>query len=209
MICFSLMQQQPPQQFQAPRPLINRGPAPAQQSAPGQYPSPGQQPTSGQQQYPPINRAPVPQQAQIPQQQQQQQQRPPLIRAQIPPQSQAQPNPSNYPPVQRPSQPPPQQQQYNPNLSSDGQGIRVNQPNPPYRPQIQTQQRPINPNFNPNVQNRLPTHLEDRSGRMATEVNASNANQPSYLISNTDDVDDVIVRPISNVRTHIKNFREY
>lgn len=38
---------------------------------------------------------------------------------------------------------------------------------------------------------------------MAAEVNASNANQPSYLISNTDDVDDVIVRPIANVR-HIE-----
>lgn len=192
--------QQAPQQFQAPRPLINRGPPPAQQPAPGQYPSQGQQPTSGQQ-YPPINRAPVPQQAQIPQQQQQ---RPPLIRAPIPPQTQAQPNQGNYQPVQRPPQPAPQQQQqqFNQNPSSDGQGIRVNQPNPPFRPQIQTQQRPINPNFNPNVQNRLPTHLEDRS-RMATEVNASNASQPSYLISNTDDVDDVIVRPISNVRMFI------
>lgn len=189
--------------------MINRGPPPpVQQSAPGAYPTQGQQPASGQQ-YQQVNRAPVPQLAQVPPQQQQQQQpqlqqpqqqqqRPPLNRAQVPPQSQVQPNQGNYPPIQRPTQPP-SQPQYNPNQASDGQGIRLNQPNPPFRPQIQTQQqRPINPTFNPNVQNRLPTHLEDRN-RMATEVNASNANQPSYLISNTDDVDDVIVRPISSV----------
>lgn len=183
------LQQQAPQQFQAPRPLINRGPAPVQQQITGQ-----QQSAPGQQQYQQINRAPVPQQAQ-----QLPQQRPQLIRAPIPAQVQninsTQPanlNQTSYQSVQnRPSQP----QQFNQNLSSDGQGIRLNQPNQQYRPQIQQQQRPINPNYNPNIQ-KLPTHLEERN-RMATE--AANPNQPSYLISNSDDVDDVIVRPIGNV----------
>lgn len=173
--------------------MINRGPPPLQQ-----------QPISGQQQpqqQQPINRAPVP-----PQQQQQQipQQRPLLARAPIPNQAQninsgqpVNPNQGNYQSVQnRPLAP--QQQQFNPNLSSEA--IRLNQPNPAnpqYRPQIQTQPRPTNPAYNSNVQ-KLPTHLEERN-KMATEVNVPNPNQPSYLISNTDDVDDVIVRPIGNV----------
>lgn len=180
------------QQFQGPRPVINRGPPPVQQ------PAPGQQPQQYQQQ---INRAPVPQQ--IPQQ------RPLLARAPIPAQAQninsgqpLNPNQGNYPPVQnRPLAP---QQQFNPNSPSEGQGIRPTQQNPQYRPQIQTQPRPINPAYNPNVQ-KLPTHLEER-GKMATEVNSSNPNQPSYLISNTDDVDDVIVRPIGNVSRFFLSF---
>lgn len=152
-----------------------------------------QQAPTGQQQYQPINRAPVSQQAQIPQQ------RPPqLIRAPITAQVQNlnpnQPiNPGAYQPVQnRPQQQQPQQ--YAPNLSSDG-SVRLNQPTQQYRPQIQTQQRPINPTYNPNLQ-KLSTHLEERT-KMATET--ANPSQPSYLISNTDDVDDVIVRPIGNV----------
>lgn len=174
--------------------MINRGPPPVQQSP-------------GQQQYQPINRAPVPQQAPIPQQ------RPPqLVRAPIPSQAynptSSQPvNPANYQPVQnRPPHPVPQQQQqqqqhYSHNLS-DGQGIRVNQPNQQFRqiqPQQQQQQqpqpRPINPIYNSNIQ-KVPIHLEERN-KMATET--ANPTQPSYLISNSDDVDDVIVRPIANV----------
>lgn len=179
-------QQQQQQQFQVPRPLINRGPPPVQQQ------QSLQQAPSGQQQYQQINRAPVPQQAPI------QQQRPPpqLVRAPIQTQP-VNPNQANYQPVQnRPSQPIAPQQYSQQNLSSsDGQAIRLNQPNQQYRPQIQTQPRPINPAYNPNIQ-KLPIHLEERT-KMATE--AANPNQPSYLISNTDDVDDVIVRPIGNV----------
>lgn len=163
--------------------MITRGPPPLQQ----------QQAPTGQQQYQPINRASVPQQAQIPQQ------RPPqLIRAPISAQVQnlstTQPvNPGSYQPVQNRPPQPALQQQYSQNLS-DGP-IRLNQPNPQYRPQIQTQPRPINPDYNPNLR-KLSTHLEERI-KMATET--ANPSQPSYLISNSDDVDDVIVRPIGNV----------
>ncbi|XP_031624620.1 putative uncharacterized protein DDB_G0271606 isoform X2 [Contarinia nasturtii] len=179
-----LQQQQQQQQFQVPRPLINRGPPPAQQQ---QQQQPLQQ-APGQQPYQQINRAPVPQQRPPPQ----------LIRAPI----QAQPvnsTQANYQPVQnRPSQPVATQQQYSQqqNLTPSDGGIRLNQPNQQYRPQIQTQPRPINPAYNPNIQ-KLPIHLEERT-KMATE--AANPNQPSYLISNTDDVDDVIVRPIGNMK---------
>lgn len=168
--------------------MINRGPPPVQQ----------QQAPTGQHQYQPINRAPVPQQAQIPQQRPPQLIRAPISAAQVQNISSTQPvNPGAYQPVQnRPSQPAPQQQ-YSQNLSSNGQ-VRLNQPNQQYRPQIQAQPRPINPDYNPNVR-KLSTHLEERP-RMATEM--ANPSQPSYLISNSDDVDDVIVRPIGNV-SHI------
>lgn len=182
--------------------MINRGPIPVQQQH-QQKPQQALGQHQQQEQYQQINRAPLPvvsQQAQIPQQ------RPPpppqLIRTPIQPQvqnlnSSTNPTQANYQvSVQqnRPPQPIVTQQQYPQNFTSDGQGVqRVNQQ---YRPQIQTQQRPINPAaYNPNI-HKLPVHLEDRT-KMATE--AANPNQPSYLISNTDDVDDVIVRPIGNV----------
>lgn len=171
--------------------MINRGPVPVQQ-----------QQVSGQQQYQPINRAPLPQQVQIPQQRPPQLVRTPSIPPQAPNSSLTPPvNPSqtNYQAVQnRPIQPT-SQQQYTQNLLTDGQAIRLSQSNQQYRPQIQTQlqsqTRPINPVYNSNIQ-KLPTHLEVRE-KMATE--AANPTQPSYIISNSDDVDDVIVRPIGNV----------
>lgn len=100
-------------------------------------------------------------------------------------------NPVNYTTNRAPI-PLSSQQQYNHNI------ILQSNPNQ-YRPQIQTQAKPINPLYNQNIQ-RLPIHLEER--RMATEVNQSSIGkpQPSYIISNSDDVDDVIVRPISNMQ---------
>lgn len=60
--------------------------------------------------------------------------------------------------------------------------------NPQYRPRP----RPIYPNIQP---------IQIEKSRMA-DINVATVekNQPSYIISNSDDVDDVIVRPISQLK---------
>lgn len=175
--------------------VVNRGPPPNLQ----------------QQNQPNLSRAaaPPPSLAQTPQFQSQQQQRLPLNRAPIPSQQPA-PN-TNL--AQYTSQPAPQNPLQNQTIRIQNQpaqliqnttsdGVRLSS-TPQYRPQLQQSQQPqqiqqpprqINPSY------KLPTHFEEerRGLRMATDINQAST-QPSYIISNSDDVDDVIVRPIANL----------
>lgn len=70
-----------------------------------------------------------------------------------------------------------------------GQQYRI--PNP-----YQVQQQPIRPGNQPIASNL--TKLQEDRRKMSADINVIPENkQPSYIISNSDDVDDVIVRPIS------------
>lgn len=69
--------------------------------------------------------------------------------------------------------------------------------NPQYRPRP----RPIYPNIQP---------IQIEKSRMA-DINVATIekNQPSYIISNSDDIDDVIVRPISQLKMDPTVANEY
>lgn len=111
----------------------------------------------------------------------------------------------NQPPIRvaGPPQLAPNQYQVASTNGQQIQNIRLNQPGQYRVPQPQQFQAPIQPRpptntfINPNnPTQKLPIHLEERA-RMAAEINAGEKHQPSYIISNSDDVDDVIVRPIT------------
>lgn len=108
----------------------------------------------------------------------------------------APPQPQGYSRSPTPQgQAPTQQQQLNQLHSGSSD---VNRTNPGvYRVQNPYQQaQPIRPG-NPTISNNL-ARLQEERRKMSAEINTIPENkQPSYIISNSDDVDDVIVRPIS------------
>lgn len=201
-----------PQQFQQPRGDAPRGPLAQVFNRPQPPPTLRPQPPASQQ-------APIPgaQPIRLPPNQLPLQQRLPLSRPPIQ-QHPNQPIQSNGHPQQfRAGVPSPAQgpQFSAPHPSSDAnQGVRLNlgqyrpiQPQPdlqraPLQPQQhinkppQQLQQPIQ-SQNPALQNPIRRPSTQDRFKMATEVNQAGDHPPSYIISNSDDVDDVIVRPIT------------
>lgn len=194
-------QQRPPgPQYQQPRPeLVTRrpsvqliqGPLISQQNRPlapaNQYQQPGQQghlnpvhqaPQQIQQQNRPI----APTQAQV---QHLNSVQNPQIKAGVPQGYSRSPTPQGQASTQ---------QQLNQPYSGPTDVNRVNPTQ--YRVPNPHQAQPVRPG-NPSISNNL-ARLQEERRKMSAEINSvPEIKQPSYIISNSDDVDDVIVRPIS------------